>query len=169
VGADPGLHLVLTTGLRDSRVSVRPATPADAGPLARLRYSFRAGQATTTESELGFLQRCQPWMAERLVPGGAWLCWVAETGNHLVGTIWLQLLEKLPNPVEEAEWHGYITSFYVDPAWRNAGLGSALLGLALEECAAREVDAVILWPTPKSRALYERHGFEVRDDIMARR
>jgi GNAT superfamily N-acetyltransferase len=169
VGADPGLHLILTTKLRDSRVSVRRATPADAGHLARLRYAFRASQATPTESELDFLERCQPWMAARLAPGGAWRCWVAETGNHLVGTIWLHLMEKLPNPVEEAEWHGYITSFYVDPGWRNAGLGSALLARALEECAAREVDAVLLWPTPKSRALYERHGFAVRDDMMARR
>jgi GNAT superfamily N-acetyltransferase len=159
----------LTTGLRDSRVTVRLATPADAKSLARLRYSFRATQAPAIESELDFLERCQPWMAKRLTRDSAWRCWVAETGNQLVGTLWLQLLEKLPNPVEEAEWHGYITSFYVDPAWRNSGLGSALLARALEECSAREVDAVILWPTPKSRALYERHGFGVRDDIMARR
>jgi GNAT superfamily N-acetyltransferase len=169
VGADPGLHLVLSAGPRDSRVTVRLATPADAASLARLRYSFRAAQATTIESEHDFLARCGAWMAERLGPKGAWRCWVAETGNHLVGTIWLQLIEKLPNPVEETEWHGYITSFYVDPGWRNSGLGSAMLARALEECAAREVDAVILWPTPKSRALYERHGFGVRDDIMARR
>lgn len=31
---------------------------------------------------------------------------------------------------------------------------------------ARRVDAVILWPTPASRTLYDRHGFAVRDDLF---
>jgi hypothetical protein len=28
------------------------------------------------------------------------------------------------------------------------------------------MDAVILWPTPRSRRLYERHGFAVRKDLF---
>lgn len=169
MGAVADLRVVLSRSLRDSRVTIRLAKPKDVSQLARLRYLFRADTGTPVEDELDFLARCQPWMKQRLVPESAWKCWVSESGNRLVGTVWLHLIEKLPNPVEEAEWHGYVSSLYVDPGWRNAGLGTALLEKCLEECGKRDVDAVILWPTPRSRALYERHGFLVRDDLLEKR
>lgn len=34
---------------------------------------------------------------------------------------------------------------------------------------SERIDAVMLWPTPRSRGLYERYGFTVRDDVMMRR
>ena len=50
------------------------------------------------------------------------------------------------------------------------GLGSMLIDACLRFCGEKEaVDAVILWPTPRSRRLYERHGFAVREDILERR
>ena len=101
--------------------------------------------------------------------GSVWRCWMAEQAGEAVGTIWLQLIEKLPNPVAEPERHAYISSLYVRPALRGRGIGSALLSTALEACRELEVDAVILWPTEESRALYARHGFAVRDDVMERR
>jgi GNAT superfamily N-acetyltransferase len=58
---------------------------------------------------------------------------------------------------------------YVRGAARARGIGSALLSAALDECKAHAVDAVMLWPMAESRPLYERHGFEVRDDAMTRR
>jgi GNAT superfamily N-acetyltransferase len=108
-------------------------------------------------------------MAERLTREGVWRCWVAVLGATTVGTVWLQLIEKLPNPVGHLRLHGYVSSVYVVPALRNAGIGSALLEACLEECRISGVDAVFLWPTPRSRALYERHGFAVADDLFERR
>ena len=78
------------------------------------------------------------------------------------------MLEKIPNPVGEPELHGYVSSLYVRPGRRGAGLGSALLTRCLDECKSAGADAVFLWPTPKSRPLYERHGFSVRDDVLVR-
>ena len=34
---------------------------------------------------------------------------------------------------------------------------------------SERIDAVMLWPTPRSRGLCERYGFTVRDDVMMRR
>jgi hypothetical protein len=31
------------------------------------------------------------------------------------------------------------------------------------------VDAIFLWPTDRSRALYQRLGFKVSDDLLQRR
>ena len=137
--------------------------------LAGLRYEFRGEIAAVTEAQAAFVQRCSAWMARRLEPAGGWCCWVADTGDVIVGSVWLELVEKLPNPIGEPEWHGYVSSLYVKPDYRRTGLGSALLAACLRECETRSVDAIILWPTPASRTLYLRHGFAVREDLIARR
>jgi GNAT superfamily N-acetyltransferase len=151
---------------RPSGADIRPARAGDAAALARLRWEFRASQEPPVESAAAFTARCAAWMEASLEPAGRWRCWLAEQAGRIVGTIWLQLIEKLPNPVGEAERHGYVSSLYVEPGRRGAGLGSRLLGACLDACVADGVDAVILWPTPRSRALYERHGFAVRDDLL---
>lgn len=148
---------------------LRAARSEDAPILAGFRYEFRAEMEPPAEQAPNFIARCHAWMARRLQAGGGWAAWVAEEGGGACGMIWLQLVEKLPNPVAEPEWHGYVTSLYVTPQCRAAGLGSALLKAALDECDRRQVDAVFLWPTPRSRSLYLRHGFAVREDLMERR
>jgi GNAT superfamily N-acetyltransferase len=148
---------------------IRPAVLADVPELARLRYEFRAALETASEPEEVFLARCRRWMEERLATPAGWRCWVTGEGPVLGGTVWLHFFEKIPNPVGEAEWHAYVTNLFVRPSARGRGLGSALLEAALREYDGRGVDAAILWPTPRSRSLYERHGFAVRDDLLERR
>jgi GNAT superfamily N-acetyltransferase len=150
-------------------IIIRLAGPADAMSLAWLRYEFRAGHDPATEAEADFLARCGDWMVARLASGSHWRCWVAEEAGRLVGTIWVQLIEKIPNPGAEAESHGYISNLYVEPSRRGAGLGSMLMDTCLRYCEKESVDAVILWPTPHSRPLYERHGFAVREDLLEQR
>ena len=96
----------------------------------------------------------------------AWHCWVAEEAEQLIGAVWLQLVEKIPNPRSEAEHHAYLTNFYVDERARGRGIGSQLLSAVIAWCRTRDVHAIILWPTERSRSLYERNGFAVRDDLM---
>jgi GNAT superfamily N-acetyltransferase len=105
-------------------------------------------------------------MVARLGSGTSWKCWLAIENDRPIGAAWLQLLEKIPNPVGEPELHGYISSLFVVAERRGAGIGSALLRACLGECESRGADAVFLWPTPRSRSLYRRHGFEVRDDLL---
>lgn len=148
---------------------IRAATPGDAPELARLRYAFRTERRPAEELEAEFLSRCTGWMTERLAPGARWRCWVAVVEGRLAGTLWLQVIEKLPNPGAEAELHGYISSVYVTPPLRNRGVGTALLKACLNASDALEIDAVFLWSTADSRRLYQRHGFDLRDDLLDRR
>lgn len=149
---------------------VRRAVPGDARALARLRYEFRSEIAPPVEPEAKFVARCARWMAARLRRRGAWRGWVVEDANgEPIGGAWLQLIEKLPNPVAETELHGYVTNLYLQPSFRGQGIGGRLLDALLAECTREAVDAVILWPTPRSRSLYERNGFAVRDDLLERR
>lgn len=110
-------------------------------------------------------------MDNRLARETGWRAWVAAHGEtrSLVGTLWLQLIEKLPNPGDEAELHAYITSVYVHPDARNRGVGSRLIEAALAACRERSVDAVFLWPSARSRKLYARYGFAPPDDILSQR
>lgn len=145
---------------------VRRATRADAAALARLRLDFRGPRAPNLEAEQVFLERCAAWMAPRLTSGAAWRAWVLDWNDRVAGNVWVQVIEKLPNPTAEAEIHAYVSNLYVAPAHRNEGAGTALLRAALDECARLEVDSIFLWPSARSRSLYRRHGFVVRDDIL---
>ena len=145
---------------------VRRGTVADAARLAALRLEFRASIGTPEEDDTTFLARCTAWMQSRLGPGSAWRAWLAEEGDDILGTVWIELIEKMPNPIAEPEENGYLTNFYVVPRAQGSGIGTALLDTALGWCREREVHAVILWPTKRSRSLYERHGFAAPEALM---
>ena len=148
---------------------IRVGYAADAASLARLRLDLRTELSAATEDAGAFLERCSRWMTERLEARGErrpWHCWVAEGGGGIAGALWVQLLEKIPNPVGEPELHAYLTNFYVQPAARGLGLGSQMLRATIDWCRDMRVDSVILWPSAGSRSLYIRHGFEVSDDLL---
>ncbi len=148
---------------------VRRASADDANVLATLRHEFRASRATPDEAEHEFTARCTTWMRERLTDDAHWRAWILERDDAVAGNIWLQIIDKLPNPGVEPEAHGYLTNFFVRSEHRNRGGGAALVSALLEDCAALELDAVFLWPTDQSRPLYMRHGFRSADDMLARR
>jgi GNAT superfamily N-acetyltransferase len=148
-------------------LTVRPATTADAAELARLRYEFRAVERPAVEARDAFITRCTAWMRERLAPGSTWHCLIAEKDGTTVGHVWLEMVDKVPNPgAGEPERHVYLTNLYVRPDARG-GPGSALVEAALAWCRERRADTVILWPSEKSRTLYARYGFAPSTDILA--
>ncbi len=108
-------------------------------------------------------------MRARLDAESAWRAWIAEARRGPVGAVWLQLVEKLPNPIAESECHGYVSNLFVRDDARDQGVGSQLLRAALAECDRLAVDNVILWPTPRSRSLYVRHGFTAADNMLVLR
>ena len=152
--------------IQSRAVEIRLANASDAPTLARLRYTLRASTGVVSEPENEFLKRCADWMKGHLKAESLWQCWVAESADGLIGCLWLQLVEKIPNPRSEPEYHAYLTNFYIEEFARGRGTGSQLLSTAIAWCEARDVHAMILWPTERSRSLYERHGFAVRDDLM---
>ena len=149
-----------------SNVSVRLASPEDAAMLAKLRFDLRASLHEIREAEAEFVARCTRWMQERLAPGGYWRCWIAESENVQVGSVWVQLIEKIPNPIAQPESYVYLTNFYVRPEHRSKGVGAKLLSEALAWSRSEKAELVLLWPTERSRSLYARHGFLPADDFM---
>jgi GNAT superfamily N-acetyltransferase len=145
---------------------VRRATTADVPVLATLRYEFRSRRKAPVESAADFLPRCIDWMRPRVADATRWRVWVLEHEGAIAGNIWLEIVDKLPNPNAERELHAYVTNFFVRPELRNAGAGSRLLQSVLDECQRSDVDAVFLWPSDRSRPLYERHGFVLPSEML---
>jgi predicted N-acetyltransferase YhbS len=140
-------------------IHIRPAQPGDATTLAMLRYRFRTEVGEPVETEAGFVARAAPWIAARLA-GAAWRAWVAvDADAAIVGHVFVQFVEKIPNPVPEAETLGYLTNLYVAPPLRNQGIGALLLRAALAACEEMDVETVFLRPSRGSVPLYLRHGF----------
>jgi GNAT superfamily N-acetyltransferase len=156
---DAGMTFGSPTRSNLTAVEIRPATLVDAPALARLRFQFRAGLGEANEAEETFVGRAAAWFATRLA-ADSWRGWVAvDRHDEIVGHVFVQLVEKIPNPLPEPEAIGYLTNFYVVPRWRNRGLGRRLIGAALAACDSLDLESVILWPTEESLSLYERHGF----------
>src|ERR1043165_2288579 len=149
-----------------AEVVVRLATESDAELLARFRFELRSFYHEVLEGEAAFIERCAEWMRERLRSGGAWSCWIAEHQQKPVGAVWVQLIEKIPNPIAEPEYYVYLTNFYVREQFRGIGIGSMLLSEALAWSKANNAETVILWPTERSKALYSRHGFTLASNFM---
>lgn len=78
-----------------------------------------------------------------------------------------ELLENLGGLMEAlGEWHPdqphwYLPVIGVDPAAQSKGLGSALMGYALERCDADRLPAYLESSNPRNIGFYERCGFEV--------
>jgi GNAT superfamily N-acetyltransferase len=150
-----------------ARIRIRLATSKDWSALAEMRYRFRAELGSPTEPKSRFVRRCISWMQKRFDSGSsAWRCWVADDGKQLLGHVCVQLFEKMPNPVNEPEFHAYLTNFYVVPEKRDRGLGKKLLEKALLWCRGQNADAIILWASPGSRSLYRRCGLGESADIF---
>lgn len=146
-------------------IDIREATPADAAALAGLRWEFRAGRDAAVESREEFLARCAEWMRRELTAGAHWRAWVAVCDTRIIGQVWLDTVQKIPNPIAERERHAYLSNLYVQPAERG-GTGARLLETALAWTAANGVDRVVLWPSGRSVSLYLRHGFKREGDVM---
>ena len=148
------------------RIKIRMASEPDALTLARLRYEFRSLFHQVRENEATFVERCTVWMRERLRSESLWKCWIAELHDTAVGNVWVQLVEKIPNPIEEPEYYIYLTNFYVREQHRSQGVGTMMLSEVLDWARSRNVKTVILQPTERSKAFYMRHGFATAEDFM---
>jgi GNAT superfamily N-acetyltransferase len=145
---------------------IRRAAAADLPVLAALRWEFRTDGAAPVEERAAFEARFREQVGAAL-GGGSWLVWVAEEDGAVVGHAYAARIAKLPNPVDEAETHLYVSNVYVRPEYRGRGLGAALLEAAL--AGSDDVDATILWARPGTAGLYERYGFGDSPELLERR
>jgi ribosomal protein S18 acetylase RimI-like enzyme len=64
--------------------------------------------------------------------------------------------------------HYYLPLVGIAPDWQGRGFGSALLRPMLERCDRESVPAYLEATSPRNRALYERHGFTVVEELRVK-
>jgi GNAT superfamily N-acetyltransferase len=157
-------------------VTVRRATSDDAAALALSRYRFRAHlddaehHPAGLEAEDVFVGRATRFIEAQL-SSDRWSAWVGSRDGDLCAHVFLQLIDKLPNPDStEPELLGYLTSFFVEPELRGEGVGSALLDALESHAAERGVEKIlIIGNTVRSRPLYARRGYVSGPDLLQKR
>jgi len=85
---------------------------------------------------------------------------LAESGERL------GLLGALMDEHHPTEPHWYLAAIGVRPGAQGRGLGGVLLAARTAELDVAGLPAFLEATTPRSRALYERHGFEVTEEIV---
>lgn len=128
-----------------------------------MRWDFTVELHHADEDREDFAARFRGALGDFL-SSGRWTIWVAEASGHLVGTLWVERVDKVPRPYERAEQWGYVTNVYVAPEHRNAGLGRRMLDAAVEAARASSWELLLLWPSELSGRFYARAGFKPATD-----
>jgi GNAT superfamily N-acetyltransferase len=129
---------------------VRVAGPGDAAALAWLRGG----------DEPGFAPLMGAWLAAE---GERRTTWLATVGDAPVGMVSMLEYRRMPRPDRlDSRW-GYVGNLFVLDAYRDRGIGGALLAAVVGAADARGYVRLVLSPSERSVALYERAGFVVPD------
>ena len=61
---------------------------------------------------------------------------------------------------------GYVTNVYTRPAYRNRGIGAALMAYVKEWACQEKLEILILWPSQKAAPFYYRAGFRPSPEAL---
>jgi GNAT superfamily N-acetyltransferase len=121
------------------RVIVRLAGVADVAALAELR-----------DIEPDKLAAFTGWVAAH---AGTHLPFVAEVDGDVVGAAWLLIAERVPSSESLDRRYGDVQSVMVREAYRNRGIGAALMAAILAEARTRDLVHVTVHSGRRGRLL----------------
>ena len=151
-------------------LSIRRATAADAGVLARHRADmFRDMGQLSDDLRDTLVEAARAYFAAA-IPDGRYVAWLADAGGEIVGGAGLQLRELLPRPAPGSSRlvrgpQGLIMNVFTERAWRRRGVAAALLRELLGWCRASGVESVVLHASADGRPLYEKLGFTPTNEM----
>jgi N-acetylglutamate synthase and related acetyltransferases len=141
-------------------VGFRIATLDDVPQLADLRWRFKTDDAVEFSADerskfiAAFVESVSASLSD-----GTFCHWVAEADGRIVAAMSVAKVRKVPSPeLIESCW-GYLTNCYTLPDYRNAGIGSTLLGAVTQWAKDQGYEFLSVWPSDRSYPFYERGGF----------
>jgi GNAT superfamily N-acetyltransferase len=125
------------------------------------------GEGYTTDRVIGAAMWMPPgtwhltaFQQLRLVPA-----MVRALGRRLPRLLGLLNAAEAKHPREP---HYYLPAVGIEPEWQGRGFGAALLRPILERCDSQRLPAYLEATSPRNRGLYERHGFEVVEEMTVK-
>jgi GNAT superfamily N-acetyltransferase len=143
---------------------IRRASLDDVDELVALRWEMSVEQSEAKEDRATFESRCAAEMREALADE-RWMVWVAKVDGRLAATIWIYAVPRVPRPWPQRPW-GYVTNVFARAEYRNAGVGSRLLGRVVDWAREGELSMLLVWPSARSLSFYERQGFVPSPDAL---
>lgn len=148
-------------------VRVRPLTESDVAAVAELKEQWAAlPEPAAPDQRRRFAETLASWIERR---GASLIARVADHEAELVGMAWLVAFERVPNIDQTVRLTGDIQSVYVAPAFRGAGVGSALVASLLEAADTRGIERITVSANHAAAPLYERLGFRPGEFLFERR
>jgi GNAT superfamily N-acetyltransferase len=150
-------------------MNYRLAMENDLIALAEMRWDFRMEDngIIPVVSRQDFMDACASFLSRGLADG-RWAYWVAELEGEIVSHIYIQRIYKVPKPNRLQDAYGYVTNVYTRPAYRGQGIGSELLRHVLDWAKEQDLECLIVWPSERSVAFYERAGYTAAHEILER-
>jgi GNAT superfamily N-acetyltransferase len=145
----------------------RLATNSDLLELAGMRWDLRTEvhPAPAGATREDFIPACLEFLREALA-NGRWAVWVAEEDGQLVSQIYVQRIRKIPRPGKLLAEFGYVTNVYTRPAYRDRGVGAALLAQVKQWAQREKLEMLILWPSQRAVPFYLRAGFSPSPEAL---
>jgi GNAT superfamily N-acetyltransferase len=146
-------------------VAIRQAGERDIATLTTLRRLWAEEQAGQQLGDDSFEERLAQWYAAEAQRRVTFL---AEIGGNAVGMVNLALFERMPKPGQRASRWGYLGNAFVLTAYRNRGIGAALLDALVGHAYDLGCARIVLSPSERSVPFYKRAGFGPATMLMAR-
>ena len=147
-------------------ITVRAGTVDDSRAVASLRYRMDAEDNGPSGSFVDFAAAFDRWLSRHR---DAWGFFVAEDDGCVIGMLWLGTVPRMPRPSNPSPSPiGYVTAFFVEERYRNAGVGGALLAAMNSAADQLPCDTLVVWPSERSASAYQRAGFHPPEDLLER-
>jgi len=153
---------------RQDGITFRLADSEDALQLADLRWRLKTDDSSnfSTTDRADFVAAfvaCMTADSGRHLP---FFHWVADLEGRLIAVMSVRKVQKVPSPHCLDRYWGYLTNCYTLPDYRNRGVGSSLLIAVKEWAKEQELELLIVWPSDRAYAFYERSGFRRDPDPL---
>src|SRR5689334_12052240 len=106
-------------------VLIRQATVRDLPELIRLRWNACGGQSSGQDYD-EFAHQLSGFLADKFEDEN-WGIIVGDVGEHLVGTVCIQKVLRLPTPKGEGTSQAFVSGLHVDRTFRGRDLRRDLL------------------------------------------
>jgi len=147
---------------------ISEAALEDLDKLIDIRIDFLSGHGDSMSTDMENTLRTQltAYIPKHLNRG--LFIFMAKEDESIIATVFLSLVEKIPNSVYPNGRTGVVHNVYTSPAYRRTGLATTLLQEMLQKARLLDINSVDLVATEDGRPLYEKSGFCAIEDTYMR-
>jgi len=151
---------------------IRFASPNDAEVIGYHRARMFQDMGQIPEHLYESFQRLSQERLRELLVSGEYVSWLASPAaepDKIVAGAGAQLRRVLPHPATDkafAEGHqAVIINVFTEPEWRRQGVAEQLLTEIINWSKVQRLDRLVLHASKEGRALYERLGFVMTNEM----